>query len=73
MQESILSPGAIHGCCKKHLHILEIVRWAIIRICILYSGRPELYGNSATQYAEQDLNKTSNTLTETLIGLFLMA
>ena len=25
------------------------------------------------QYAERDLKKTSNTLTETLIGLFLMA
>ena len=28
---------------------------------------------SYTQYAEWDLKKTSSTLTETLIGLFLMA
>ena len=28
---------------------------------------------SMAQYAEWDLKKTSNTLTETLIGLFLMA
>ena len=30
-------------------------------------------GAPFTQYAERDLKKTSNTLTETLIGLFLMA
>ena len=30
-------------------------------------------GMYSTQYAEWDLNKTSNTLTETLTELFLMA
>ena len=31
------------------------------------------FATTISQYAERDLNKTSNTLTETLTELFLMA